>query len=180
MAALAPPRDSVHDDHDLPASDVVDFTPFREVTTFEPSFKKFDIVYNIYRMRSFKTWHGAIATRSISLLLKPPLHGDYFSDNTTTYAAVAVPGVHQSTTTPPRASRTVLWRRRQHYSTARLRLDAYRQWRTRVRPSIPLRPPADHDPCKRPPVPTPLVTSLPAFYVPSSELDVLPHLGPTP
>jgi hypothetical protein len=29
MAALAPRLDSLNDDHDLPASDVIDFTPFR-------------------------------------------------------------------------------------------------------------------------------------------------------
>jgi hypothetical protein len=104
MAALAPPHDSLNDDHDLPASDVVDFTPFREVTFFEPS---------------FKTWRDTIATRSVSLL-KPPLHSDSFSDNTTAHAAVTVLGVRQSTTTPPRASHAVLSRRQQHYSTARL------------------------------------------------------------
>jgi hypothetical protein len=53
MAALAPPFDSLTNDHDLLASDVVDFTPVREVTVFEPS---------------FKTWPHAIAIP----LLKPP------------------------------------------------------------------------------------------------------------
>jgi hypothetical protein len=98
MAALAPPLDSLNDDHDLHASDVVDFTPFREVTVFEPS---------------FKTWLDAIATRSVSLL-KPPLHGESFSENTTAHAAVTVQGVRQSITTPPRASHAVLPRRHQH------------------------------------------------------------------
>jgi hypothetical protein len=84
MVALAPPFDSLTNDHDLLASYVVDFTPVREVTVFEPR---------------FKTWLDAIATRSVSLL-KPPLHGDSFSDNSTTHAVVAVRGVRQSTTTP--------------------------------------------------------------------------------
>jgi hypothetical protein len=57
MAALAPPFDSLTDDHDLLASDVVDFTPVREVKVFEPS---------------FKTWPDAIAIRSVSLLKPPP------------------------------------------------------------------------------------------------------------
>jgi hypothetical protein len=74
MAALAPPLDSLTDDHDLLASDVLDFTPVPEVTIFEPS---------------FKTWPDAIAIRSVSLL-KPPLHGDSFSDNSTAHAAVTV------------------------------------------------------------------------------------------
>jgi hypothetical protein len=83
MAALAPPLDSLNDDHDQPASHVVDFTPFSEVTFFEP----------------FKNWPDAIATRSV-FLLKPPLHGDSFRDNTTAHTAVTVHGVRQSTTTP--------------------------------------------------------------------------------
>jgi hypothetical protein len=57
MAALAPPIDSLNGDHYLPASDVVYFSPFNEVTIFEPS---------------FKTWRDAIATRSASLLEPPP------------------------------------------------------------------------------------------------------------
>ena len=71
METYAPPFDSLPDDHDLLASDVVDFTPAREVTFFDPS---------------SKTWRDAIATRSDSLL-KPPVHGDFFSDNSTTHAA---------------------------------------------------------------------------------------------
>jgi hypothetical protein len=141
MEALAPPFDSLHDDRGLLASNVVDFTPVREVTVFEPS---------------SKTWPNAIATRSVSLL-KPPVHGDSFSDNSTAHAAVAVPCVHQSTTTPPRASHTVLGHRLQPSPTPRLPPAAYRQWRTRLRLSIPLRPPADPDPYTRPAVPTPLV-----------------------
>jgi hypothetical protein len=39
MAALAPPLDSLNGDINLPASDVVDLTPCREVTIFEPTFK---------------------------------------------------------------------------------------------------------------------------------------------
>jgi hypothetical protein len=39
MEALAPPFDSLPDDHDLLASNVVDFTPVREVLVFEPSSK---------------------------------------------------------------------------------------------------------------------------------------------
>jgi hypothetical protein len=87
--------------------------------------------------------------------------------------------VRKSTTTPPRASHAVLSRRHQHYSTTRLTRAAYRQWRTCVRPSISLRPPADLDPCTHPAVPMPLVASLPAFHVPPSQQDVLPRLGPT-
>jgi hypothetical protein len=147
MEALAPTFDSLPDDQDLLASTVVDFTPVREVTIFEPS---------------SKTWPDAIATRSVSLL-KPPVHGDSFSDNPTAHAAVAVPSMRQSTPTPPHASQTVPWHRLQPYSTPRLPPASYRQWRTRVRPSILLRPPADLDPYTRPAVPTPLVASLPAF-----------------
>jgi hypothetical protein len=77
MEALAPPFDSLPDDYDLLVSNVVDFTPVREVKVFDPS---------------SKTWPDAIATRSDSLL-KPPIHGEFFSDNSTTHAAVAVPGV---------------------------------------------------------------------------------------
>ena len=91
-----------------------------------------------------------------------------------------VPSVRQSTTTPPHPSHTVLWHRLQPYSTPRLPQAACRQWRIRVRPSIPLRPPADPDPYKRPAVPTPLPSSLPAFRVPPSHLNVRPHLGQTP
>jgi hypothetical protein len=140
MAALAPPLDSLTDDNDLHSSDVVDFTPFREVTVFE---------------HGFKTWYDAIATRSVSIL-KPPLQGDTFSDNSTAHAAATVSGERQSTTAPPHASHAVLWLGHPHFSSARLTLATHRQWRTRVRPSIPLRPPADPDPCKRPAAPTPL------------------------
>jgi hypothetical protein len=76
MVALAPPIDSLNDDSDLPASDVVDFTSFNEVTIFEPS---------------FKTWRDAIATRSVSLP-KLSLRGDMFCDNTTAHSAVTVSG----------------------------------------------------------------------------------------
>jgi hypothetical protein len=61
MEALAAPFDSLPDDHDLLASNVVDFTPVREVKVSDPS---------------SKTWPDAIATRSDSLL-KPPIHGDF-------------------------------------------------------------------------------------------------------
>jgi hypothetical protein len=111
MAALAPPLNSLNDDNDLPVSDVVDFTPFREVTVFEPS---------------FKTWPNAIATRSVSLL-KPSLHGDKFSDNTTAHAAVTVSVARQSTTASPHASHAVLWLGHQHYSTAKLTPSDYRR-----------------------------------------------------
>jgi hypothetical protein len=95
MEALAPPFDSLPNDHDLVASNVVDFTHVREVTVIEPS---------------SKTWPNAIATRSVSLL-KPPVHGECFSDNPTAHAAVEVPSVRQSTTTLPHASHIVLWHR---------------------------------------------------------------------
>jgi hypothetical protein len=98
MAALAPPLDSLNDDHDMPASDVVDFTPFREVTVLKPS---------------HKTRLDSVAIRSASLL-KPLLHGDSFSDNTTAHTAVTVPCVRQPTITPPRASHAVTPRRPQH------------------------------------------------------------------
>jgi hypothetical protein len=158
MAALAPLVDSLNDDNDLPASDVVDFTPFNEVTIFEPN---------------FKIWPHAIATRSVSLL-KPPLHGDKFNDNTTAHSAVTVSGARQATTAPPHASHAVFWLGHQHYS------HAYHHIRTHVRPSITLRPPADHDPFNRTAAPTPLVASLPTFKAALSHLDVIPHLGPTP
>jgi hypothetical protein len=112
MAALAPPIDSLNDDNDLPASDVVGFTPFNEVTIFEPT---------------FKIWPCAIATRSISLLA-PPLHGDKFSDNTTTHTAVTVSGARQSTTAPLLDSHAVLWHGHQHYRTARLMQATYRHY----------------------------------------------------
>jgi hypothetical protein len=38
MAALTSPIDSLDDDNDLHASNVVDFTPFNEVILFEPIF----------------------------------------------------------------------------------------------------------------------------------------------
>jgi hypothetical protein len=111
VAALAPPLDSLNDDNDLPVSDVVDFTPFREVTIFEPN---------------SKTWPNAIATRSISLL-KPSHHGDKFSDNTTAHAAVTISVARQYTAASPHASHAVLWLGHRHYSNARLTLADYRR-----------------------------------------------------
>jgi hypothetical protein len=80
-----------------------------------------------------------------------------------------VPCVHQYTTIPPRANHAVLPRRHQHYSIACQPPTANRKGRTRVRPSIPLRTPADPDPRTHPLVPITLVASLPAFQVPPSQ-----------
>jgi hypothetical protein len=63
--ALAPPIDSLSDNNDLPALDVVDFNSFNEIVVFGPS---------------FKTRHETIATWSVSLHPMQPLHVDKFSD----------------------------------------------------------------------------------------------------
>jgi hypothetical protein len=61
-AALTPPIDSLNDDNDQPASDVVDFTPLSKVAVSEPF---------------FKTQLVTLATRSVSFLT-PPLQVDKF------------------------------------------------------------------------------------------------------
>jgi hypothetical protein len=118
----------VRDGNDLPASDVVDFTPFDGVTTFEPS---------------FMTRGETNATPSVSLLTQP-LHVDTFSDGFSNPSTVS--GARQSTTVPPHESHAVLSLGHQHEYTLRLAATAYHRLRTYVRPSVTLRPLAEPNP----------------------------------